>query len=857
MPATLSPAVQHLFATGVIGGLLAIQMIGWLDPEGLPLFDFPGYVAVADDIRNQISETGTLSDWTVSGFSGTSRFTSHFKELLSLPLVVGLGALAGTQLTIYLFKLAAGLVLYGAFSHYLRAPGIGVVAGYAYIGSMSASYSTQNSDVILSFVLFPLIFITAMEMYRQQSRAAAICLGVLMACQFATNMVHALTATLIPIFLGIFRPWTHDEGAENPVVDRTLGLTWLRRALLAVAVFGCLSSAQIAWFVWDQKHHAAHDPEYVKEFVNVYSEPSPFLLVNRANVLGPWLDHHRTPFQEKYPADSVYGQHHYLGIVSLAILLVGWTRARRTLALRRAYQLFGLLFVIQWGLAMGPHSLLWQLAEIFSWRAGTEGKLRWVLASGSLVALAFALREAWRAGGQITKRVEIGAAAALVLGFIPSSLFLGLQSAFSFFDHFRAPGKYMELLPFAFYPAMGIGLVALVRAMPEGWPKRCAPIMALALILADTWPAQRVFDVDHTLAPVVEFRERVAKLSDEIAPGEPEGRLGIWPFASPSLWTEPSWIATASSLHGAWGWLMWQAGEYYRPFYTAAFRGDLDTTPNAGRADARTVGNSLSRIARVRYLISEHNGGTTPHLSPPWQSIARNERFELWKQPDIEPMSVAYRGHLIASGVDNWPMIATIARSHEKGTLMLMGDGKGARPSEVLRETASLDLVFSRNVVLPANASPAFKFGVEIQPGRPYVVDGQPSRGRLRRFLAALPPRETTAVVYTRPSPDEIQLEVAAGNEPATVFISESFHPGWRATVDGKEVPVLRAQLTFMAIPVDEGDHTIEMRFTPPLPVRVADAVSRAGWLAFPLVGLGWSIAVRRASAVSKFQISG
>ena len=80
MPVTLRTAVRHFVALGVIGGLAAIQMSGWLNPDLLPLFDFPGYVAVADDVRNEILATGRLSEWSVNWFGGTSRFTSHFKE---------------------------------------------------------------------------------------------------------------------------------------------------------------------------------------------------------------------------------------------------------------------------------------------------------------------------------------------------------------------------------------------------------------------------------------------------------------------------------------------------------------------------------------------------------------------------------------------------------------------------------------------------------------------------------------------------------------------------------------------------------------------------------------------------------
>ncbi len=51
---------------------------------------------------------------------------------------------------------------------------------------------------------------------------------------------------------------------------------------------------------------------------------------------------------------------------------------------------------------------------------------------------------------------------------------------------------------------------------------------------------------------------------------------------------------------------------------------------------------------------------------------------------------------------------------------------------------------------------------------------------------------------------------------PGLLFVSQIFHPDWRATLDGSEVPILRANVAFMGVPIPAGAHELELRFTSP-----------------------------------------
>ena len=55
-----------------------------------------------------------------------------------------------------------------------------------------------------------------------------------------------------------------------------------------------------------------------------------------------------------------------------------------------------------------------------------------------------------------------------------------------------------------------------------------------------------------------------------------------------------------------------------------------------------------------------------------------------------------------------------------------------------------------------------------------------------------------------------VEIEIEA-SEPSLVVIAQSFYHNWFATVDGRDVPLLRANHAFQALQVPEGTHTIRL----------------------------------------------
>jgi hypothetical protein len=94
-----------------------------------------------------------------------------------------------------------------------------------------------------------------------------------------------------------------------------------------------------------------------------------------------------------------------------------------------------------------------------------------------------------------------------------------------------------------------------------------------------------------------------------------------------------------------------------------------------------------------------------------------------------------------------------------------------------------------------------------FDPGREVVLPaGEP---------IAVPPslQATTRVAVLRPDLVRVEAELSG---PAFVVLVETYDPGWRASVDGRAVPVLRANHAFRAVRAPAGRHVVEFIYRPP-----------------------------------------
>lgn len=70
---------------------------------------------------------------------------------------------------------------------------------------------------------------------------------------------------------------------------------------------------------------------------------------------------------------------------------------------------------------------------------------------------------------------------------------------------------------------------------------------------------------------------------------------------------------------------------------------------------------------------------------------------------------------------------------------------------------------------------------------------------------------EATIVAYSNP-----KVTVRASlNSAGVLVLVDSFYPGWRVTVDGREEEILQANFFFRGVLLSEGEHLVEFRYQP------------------------------------------
>lgn len=146
---------------------------------------------------------------------------------------------------------------------------------------------------------------------------------------------------------------------------------------------------------------------------------------------------------------------------------------------------------------------------------------------------------------------------------------------------------------------------------------------------------------------------------------------------------------------------------------------------------------------------------------------------------------------------------------------------------------------FVRNLVLVNSPAEELRATGDENTRTTAVVDQTKFKvGPLTSFDSA------ATVRLTDHKPSVMKYEANSSTGGLIVF-SEIFYPrGWHAFVDGKEVPLIRADYVLRAVEIPAGAHTIIMRFEPK-PYVVGNKVTMAAsWVLLLVVlgGLGWSL---------------
>jgi hypothetical protein len=247
---------------------------------------------------------------------------------------------------------------------------------------------------------------------------------------------------------------------------------------------------------------------------------------------------------------------------------------------------------------------------------------------------------------------------------------------------------------------------------------------------------------------------RIALAGTAIAPGWTEAEGALVPFLAPGLADPlaPRRLSTYQQLL--------RTGEVPSPAQTFLPMGGLDLArpPRHPR---------LLDMASVRYLAAP-----------------RDPLFRL--APEL------------AALLDSWPPGEPVAGSGADPGLEVRVN-RGALPRAYVVDgvrPAASEAEASRAIVAP-----------DFDPGREVVLEGaevsRPSSGNL-----------VAASIETY-EPERVLIRTN-GSADGVLVLTDTWAPGWTATVDGREVPVRPANLLFRGVPVPAGSHVVEFAYRTP-----------------------------------------
>ncbi len=75
------------------------------------------------------------------------------------------------------------------------------------------------------------------------------------------------------------------------------------------------------------------------------------------------------------------------------------------------------------------------------------------------------------------------------------------------------------------------------------------------------------------------------------------------------------------------------------------------------------------------------------------------------------------------------------------------------------------------------------------------------------------------------PCPEEVEITFEGHNPGGFLVLTDAYHPGWRAEVDGNPTPIMPADIAFRAVAVPEGSQRVSFRYDP-VEVKIGAAIT-------------------------------
>jgi hypothetical protein len=117
-----------------------------------------------------------------------------------------------------------------------------------------------------------------------------------------------------------------------------------------------------------------------------------------------------------------------------------------------------------------------------------------------------------------------------------------------------------------------------------------------------------------------------------------------------------------------------------------------------------------------------------------------------------------------------------------------------------------VEVLADENEILSRMESPSFKLDDVAFIEEPINAEHMPVA------LAAGSVSERVEIIELSPNRVRIEVETA---KPAALVLSDTLHPGWKATIDGDPAPLVAANQVMRLVPIPAGNHVVEMRYLP------------------------------------------
>ncbi len=220
-------------------------------------------------------------------------------------------------------------------------------------------------------------------------------------------------------------------------------------------------------------------------------------------------------------------------------------------------------------------------------------------------------------------------------------------------------------------------------------------------------------------------------------------------------------------------------------------RGGQDVTPGMHGLEL-AGGHHPNDLARYRQLIGMAGSGLPTHLTPPFHAnIPRmlNIRYLIWPDVEYGPLEQYTNSEALTPvsrlEFSDGSTFSTVYSFPGLPRARLVGE------AIVVAEDQVMDVILDEGAYDPAVQT------VLTEPP-PLELGGGAVEG---------------TVEWIEREPDRLLLDVNAA-APALLVIADNWFPAWKAWVDGAQSEVLRADHTLRAVPIPEGSHRVELRYS-------------------------------------------